>query len=37
VLNRGIANNFKKVFKGKKVVAFDRHITKLIEGRHNNG
>jgi hypothetical protein len=37
VFDRGVANGFKKVVKSEEVVPFDRHITKLIEGGHNNG
>jgi len=37
VLDRGIANDFEKVIKREEEVAFNRHITKLIEGGYNNG
>jgi hypothetical protein len=36
MLNRGVANSFKKVVKSEEVVPFNRHIIKLIEGGHNN-
>jgi hypothetical protein len=31
VLDRGVTNEFKKVVKSKEVVAFNWHITKLME------
>ena len=36
MLDRGVTNDFKKVVKREEVVAFNRHITKFVEGRHNN-
>jgi len=35
ILNRGISNDFKEVFKREKVVSFNRELMKFIEGSHN--
>ena len=35
MLNRGISNDFKEVFKREKVVSFNRELTKLMEGSHD--
>jgi hypothetical protein len=35
ILNRGISNDFKEVFKREKVVSFNRELIKLMEGSHN--
>jgi hypothetical protein len=37
MLNRGVANNFKKVVKREEVVAFDRHIITARTREHNKG
>jgi len=31
ILNRGISNDFKEVFKREKVVSFNKELTKFIE------
>jgi hypothetical protein len=36
VFDRGVANDFEKVVKREEVIAFDKYITKLIEGSYNN-